>query len=42
MGCGSTAIAARRLGRKFLGFEISEEYCELVAMRLLKEGARLF
>jgi site-specific DNA-methyltransferase (adenine-specific) len=42
MGCGSTAVAAKRLGRHFLGFEISPEYCELSLKRISNEGPRLF
>lgn len=42
MGCGSTAVAAKQLGRHFMGFDISEEYCELVRQRLAKDGSFLF
>ena len=42
MGCGSTAIAAVRAGRRYIGFEISEEYCKLVEQRINQEGQRLF
>lgn len=34
LGSGTTAIAAKRLGRHFLGFEISPEYCEVSRRRL--------
>lgn len=34
MGSGSTAVAARRLGRHFIGFEISPDYCELAERRI--------
>lgn len=36
MGSGTTAIAARELGRKYIGFEISKEYCNLANKRLIE------
>ena len=42
MGSGTTAVAAKRLGRDFIGFEISPEYCQLAEERLDKEEASLF
>jgi DNA modification methylase len=33
-GSGSTWEAAIRLGRHFLGFEISEEYCRMARERI--------
>lgn len=38
MGSGSTAIASRNLNRKFIGFEISEEYCNIIEDRLKKSN----
>jgi adenine-specific DNA-methyltransferase len=34
MGSGTTAIAALENGRQVIGFEISEQYCELIAQRV--------
>lgn len=42
MGSGSTAVSAKRLGRHFLGFEVSKDYCELSKKRLDKTSGSLF
>lgn len=36
-GSGTTCEVAKQLGRKYIGIEISEEYCELARERLAKE-----
>jgi len=34
LGSGTTAVAAKKLGRHFLGFEISPEYCRIARARI--------
>lgn len=38
MGSGSTAVAAAKLGRHFVGFDICEEYVDLAYQRLKKDA----
>ena len=36
MGSGTTAVACKELGRKYIGFELSKEYCDIAEKRLSK------
>jgi len=36
MGSGTTALAARKLGRNYIGIDLSEKYCEMARNRTVK------
>jgi DNA modification methylase len=38
-GAGTTTLVACQLGRRFIGIDISRDYCEAALIRLHKEGA---
>ena len=42
IGCGSTAVAAKQLGRNYIGIDISKEYCKLAEERVKTIPESLF
>lgn len=42
IGCGSTAVAAKQLGRNYIGIDISKEYCKLAEERIKSIPKSLF
>jgi len=41
IGSGTTAVACEKLGRKWIGIEISEKYCEIAARRISAEASQI-
>ncbi|MBP5083743.1 MAG: site-specific DNA-methyltransferase, partial [Methanomicrobium sp.] len=39
MGSGTTAVAAKQLGRHYVGIEISPEYCQMAEERIANTKA---
>ena len=37
LGSGTTAVAAKQVGRRYIGIEISPEYCKIAEQRLAQE-----
>ena len=42
VGSGTIPLACKQLGRKFIGFEISKEYCDMANKRLKQENLNEF
>lgn len=42
MGSGTTALACIETERKFIGFELSKNYCEIANRRLGKDKSALW
>ena len=42
MGSGTTAVAAKRLNRKYIGIEISQKYCDMAKKRIKDDNNTLF
>ena len=40
MGSGTTAVVAKSLGRKYIGIDISPEYCKMAEERLVKNDTQ--
>lgn len=42
LGSGTTLVAAKKLGRKAVGIEISEKYCDIAVKRIKNVQKDLF
>jgi len=42
MGSGSTAVAAKKLRRNYIGFDISREYCDIAEKRVEQTPMPMF
>jgi len=42
LGSGTTALVARQLGRRYIGIDCAEEYCEMAHRRIADAHIRLF
>ena len=40
VGVGSSMLASKQLNRKFIGFELNKEYCDIANMRLQQKNIR--
>lgn len=40
VGCGSTAVTAKLLGRNYIGIDICQEYCDLAQERIRKDSCK--
>ncbi|MBT5656149.1 MAG: site-specific DNA-methyltransferase, partial [Actinobacteria bacterium] len=38
IGSGTTAIAAQKLNRHYIGYEINDEYCKLAKTRIIESN----
>ena len=41
IGSGTTAVAAKQMGRRYVGIDVNEEYCQIARERLMRIQPRL-